>query len=54
MNAPPHVGAEVVFQRLQIFGGEVGGGHEADAQHVEGFLLDLALDNVADTLQYRI
>jgi hypothetical protein len=54
MDAPPHPGAKVVFQRLQIFGGEARRGYETDAQHVQRFLLELALDNVPDALQYRI
>src|ERR1039458_2366500 len=54
MDAPPHPGAEVGFQHLQIFGGEARRRHEAHAQHVQRFLLELALDNVTDALQYRI
>src|ERR1035441_2824126 len=54
MDAPPHPGAEVGFQHLQIFGCKARRGHEAHAQHVQRLLFELALDNVADALQYRI
>ena len=54
MDLPSHAGAEIVFQHVQILGGEARRGHEADAQHIQRFLLELALDNVADALQHRI
>lgn len=54
MDAPSHAGAEVAFQQLQIFGGEVRRGHETNPQHVQRFLFELALDNIANALQDRV